>query len=84
MVSVKLAMSEKKIVSFFRLAATLALCLPAKIELYNWAGRNLANLDDKSASSSFFSASSICVRLSSINPLEMAIMANRTANQLTF
>jgi hypothetical protein len=46
--------------------------------------RNLANLDDRSARSSFFSASSICVRLSSINPLEMAIMANRTTSQLTF
>jgi hypothetical protein len=68
---VKLAMSEKKIVSFFRLAATPTLCLPVKIELYNRAGRNLANLDDWSARSSFFSASSICLRLSSINPREM-------------
>jgi hypothetical protein len=38
----------------------------------------------QSARSWFFSASSICVRLSSINPLEMAIMANRTTSQLRF
>src|SRR5262249_36385646 len=75
-------MSEKKIVSFFRLAATLVVCVPVKIELYNCAGRNLANLDDKSARSSFFSVSSICVHLSSINPVEMAIIANRTTSQL--
>jgi hypothetical protein len=35
-VSVKFAMSEKKIVSFFRLAATLVVCVPVKIELYDW------------------------------------------------
>src|SRR5215475_2195632 len=75
-------MSEKKIVSFVRLAATPAVCVPVKIELYNWGGRYLANLDDRSARSSFFSVSSIWVRLSSINPLEMAITANRTTSQL--
>src|ERR1700719_2100476 len=75
-------MSEKKIVSFFRLAATLVVCVPVKIELYNWGGRNLANLDDSWARSSFFSVSSICLRLSSTNPAEMAIIANRTTSQL--
>src|SRR4029077_7207561 len=75
-------MSEKKTVSFFRLAATATLCLLVKIELYNWAGRNLANFDDGSARLSVFLASSICVRLSSMIPREMAIMANRTTSQL--
>jgi hypothetical protein len=28
------------------LAATPVVCVPVKIELYNWGGRNLANLDD--------------------------------------
>jgi hypothetical protein len=64
------AWSEKKIVRFFRFAATRAVCVPVKIELYNWGGRNFANFDDNWASSSFFSISSICVRLSSINPAE--------------
>jgi hypothetical protein len=48
---------------FLPLGRDSVVCVPVKIELYNWGGRNLANLDDSWARSSFFSVSSICVRL---------------------